>query len=220
MERTCTVVWARVDGDPGPTADLELLSEDERARAAWLQMPGDQRRYVAAAALLRRVVGAAVGIEPASLAVQRTCPRCGRPHGRPVVRGSGLHVSVTHAGNVAGVAVTAVGPVGLDVEAEGRALRLPRTAYLGPGEHAADDRAKVRYWTRKEAVVKATGDGVRAGLAGVLVSGPEEPARLREYPGRPGLAVVLQDLACVAGYAGSLAVLTDGIVDVAERVLG
>ena len=49
-----------------------------------------------------------------SLAFDRTC-RCGAPHGKPVLPG-GPGFSLSHAGDLVGVAVRPDGPVGLDVE--------------------------------------------------------------------------------------------------------
>jgi 4'-phosphopantetheinyl transferase len=43
----------------------------------------------------------------------------------------------------------------------------------------------LRYWTRKEAVLKATGDGLRVPMDELVVSAPEEAAELRSWRGRP-----------------------------------
>ena len=51
---------------------------------------------------------------PMRLAFDRTC-RCGAPHGKPVLPG-GPGFSLSHAGDLVGVAVRPDGPVGLDVE--------------------------------------------------------------------------------------------------------
>jgi hypothetical protein len=69
-------------------------------------------------------------------------------------------------------------------------------------------------------VVKATGEGVAAGLARVRVSRPDQAPRLLGYPGRPGLAAALYDLAPGPGHAGALCVLTRESPTVAERWYG
>jgi 4'-phosphopantetheinyl transferase len=73
--------------------------------------------------------------------VTRACPDCDRPHGKPLVPDTGLHVSVSHSGDLVAVAVTTAAPVGIDVELG---------SDLG--------------WCRWESVVKATGDGMRVPL--------------------------------------------------------
>jgi len=74
----------------------------------------------------------------------------------------------------------------------------------------------ITYWTRKEAVVKATGDGLAVPLREVLVSAPDAAPRLLAYPART-LTAVLRDLAPRPGYAAALAVLAAEPVAVRER---
>jgi 4'-phosphopantetheinyl transferase len=73
------------------------------------------------------------------------------------------------------------------------------------------------YWARKEALVKATGDGVAVPLGEVVVSPPGTPPRLLGYPRPGGLAAQLRDLSPDPGYVGALAVLGPGPLVVRER---
>ena len=73
------------------------------------------------------------------------------------------------------------------------------------------------YWTRKEALVKATGDGVTVPLREVVVSPPGTPPRVLGYPRQGGLAAQLRDLDPELGYVGALAVLSPRPVVVRER---
>jgi 4'-phosphopantetheinyl transferase len=61
------------------------------------------------------VLAHAVGRPAGALVFDRTC-RCGAQHGKPVLPG-GPGFSLTHAGDLVGVAVHPGGAVGLDVEA-------------------------------------------------------------------------------------------------------
>ena len=87
--------------------------------------------------------------------------------GKPVACGALLrHISIAHSGNLVAAAASAVGPVGIDVEYRDpdRDLnRLARAAY-GPAECQAVTRHGVsafyRTWTLREAIGKATGDGM------------------------------------------------------------
>ncbi len=206
------VWWAR----PGD-AYRELLDPVEVGRREALKQEADRDRFTTAAVLVRLVVAARTGLDPAAVPVRRDCPRCGRPHGRPVVDGYGLHLSVTHSGERVGVAVAGV-PVGLDVE-QVRPVRVAELARmaLGPGERAVDADGFFRYWTRKESAVKATGDGLTVPLTGVRVSPPDEPARLLGYPDRAGLVATMRDLDAGTGYAAALTVLAPEPVEVCVR---
>lgn len=201
-----------------PVADVAMLDDIERHRLRALRFEADRRRFLAAAALLRRVITREVGVPPHEVQIDRSCLSCGEPHGRPRVPGADLHVSVTHTADRVGVALTRVAPVGLDVEwVGGRILRHVTEHVLAADEHAADVAEFYRYWTRKEAVVKATGDGIGVGLTGVRVSAPHDPARLLSYPGVPHLRATLRDLTPGPGYLASVAVLTTRTLTVREN---
>jgi len=198
-----------------------VLSTAERDRLAGLRREIDQNRSAVGAVLLRLAAADRLGVEPAEVPVERHCPDCERPHGKPSLPGTGLYVSISHSGDRVAVAVTTAGPVGVDVEEIGAVdpAELARLV-LGPGESATTPELFLTYWTRKEAVVKATGDGLRAPLAEILVSGPDEPPRLLGYRGDSPPAAVLTDLDGGPGYRAALAVLTAGTVEVIERDAG
>jgi len=212
----CAVWWL----DPGPAVEpyLGLLDDVERDRMGALLRVEDRVRFAAAAALLRTVAGEATGTPPPAVRVDRACPDCARPHGRPTLPGTGLHASVSHSGARVVVALTAHGPVGVDVE-QARAIDHDGMAghVLGPDERAGDLTAFYRYWTRKESAVKATGDGLRVPLDQVRVSPPDQPARLLAYPGRPDLVATMADLAPGDGYLGAVTILAPGPVEVREH---
>lgn len=211
----CTVWWAV----PGPSPDpyLRRLDGVERDRVAALRRPADQARSGAAAALLRQVVAELCGGAPEHVHVDRACEQCGGQHGRPRLPGLDLHVSVSHSGDRVAVAVTADGPVGVDVERV-RSLDLDAVGrvVLGPGEVAGHPADFAVYWTRKESVVKATGEGLRVPLSQVLVTAPDEPPALRSYRGAP-LAASMSGLNPGAGYLGAVTVLSPAGVVVTEK---
>lgn len=95
-----------------------MLDDRERVRLKSLVRPADQGRFLVGAALVRVAVGAWLDIAPEAVVVDRTCPECGRQHGRPEIRGPGTElpqVSVSHSGVLIVVAL-AKRPVGIDVE--------------------------------------------------------------------------------------------------------
>jgi 4'-phosphopantetheinyl transferase len=152
--------------------------------------------------------------------VDRTCERCGRPHGRPSVVGPNLDVSVSHSGDLALVAVADGVRVGVDIELIRPFEFVSLMDHVcDPSERAGvtDGAAFLRQWTRKEAVVKATGDGMRVPLREVVLAPPDASPRLLRYPGRPGLRATVRDLAITDGYAAAVAVLSEAPVRVELR---
>lgn len=217
------VWWAR-PADAGP-AHLDLLSDAERQRRAALRRPEDQARQTTAAALLRVAAGRELGQAPHSVRVERACPDCAVPHGRPVLPGTGLHVSVSHSGDRIAVVLGRGGPLGVDVEhaaPERDVAGLSRLA-LSPAELARgvpDQVGFYTYWTRKESVLKATGDGLRVAMTRIEVSAPHEPPRLHHYDGRPEVVAgsSMYTLSPGTGYQAALTVLdVAGPVEVVER---
>jgi 4'-phosphopantetheinyl transferase len=204
----CQVWWVRAD-DARPEHD-ELLAPADLARRARLRRELDRRRVTAATATLRLLLGAHRGLAPADLAIDRTCRSCGEPHGRPRLRG-GPEFSVSHAGDRAVVAL-AVGPaIGVDAERVARiadhGLADLSEFMLAPEERTAQPVtawALAMYWVRKEAVVKATGEGLARELVRVVVSPPSSPARVLSAHAGP---VSLCDLHAPPGLAAALAVL-------------
>jgi 4'-phosphopantetheinyl transferase len=77
---------------------------------------------------------------------------------------------------------------------------------LGGSDRAA---GLLAYWTRKEAVVKATGEGLRVPLTDLHVSAPDQSPRLLAWYGRPELTGRLQlhALNPGPGYAACLALI-------------
>jgi len=87
--------------------------------------------------------------------------------GKPIVCGASMrHISIAHTGNLVAAAASAIGPVGIDVEHRDPARDLNRLALaaFGPAECQAvashGVSAFYRVWTLREAISKATGDGM------------------------------------------------------------
>ncbi|NBE54277.1 4'-phosphopantetheinyl transferase superfamily protein [Streptomyces sp. YC537] len=202
------LVDARHPGEPDGRA---LLDAEERARAERLRRPADRRLYIAAHVLLRRLLGARLDRDPAGIRyVREPCPGCGAPHGRPAVPGAPVHFSLSHSGDLALIAL-ADRPVGVDLEAlADPALVNDVSRTLHPREReeltslpegTSRVEAFTRCWTRKEAYLKGTGEGITGeGLVGTLVGTGEVPVA------PPGWT--LTDVRVGEGYAGACSVRT------------
>lgn len=185
-------VWrVRLD-PPGELQDeWELLSESERGRARRLVQEHHRRRFVAAHASLRRILAGYTARPARELAFTTG------PHGKPALaqpdRSSrpSLEFNLSHSADLALVAVAWARPVGVDLERWEREmdhLELARR-FFSPAECAslealAERRDDVVHgffaaWSRKEAYLKARGEGVMRGLHHFDVTlAPGEPARL------------------------------------------
>ena len=164
-------VW-RVDLAAGGQPLEGLLSTEELARAHRFHRPDDRRRYVAAHGALRRLLGRYVGAEPDRL---RFCSSAG---GKPrLVFEAGqppLRFNLSHSAELALVGVACDREIGVDVERIRPELATGEIAgrFFAPGEAAtlctlpkeAQAEAFFACWTRKEAYVKARGDGITRGL--------------------------------------------------------
>ena len=193
-----TIVWWAAPVAPAEAPGLvALLDGHERDRLHRFRRPADQARYLAAHALVRLVLADDAGRPADALVFDRTC-RCGAQHGKPVLPG-GPGFSLTHAGDLVGVAVHPGGAVGLDVEQVRELTDLAAMVahVCSPQETAPDADAFFTLWTRKEALLKAVGTGlatpmsaITLGPAGVLGwvgdDAPREPLWLRDLHPSPG----------------------------------
>ncbi len=153
-----------------------MLDGSERARAARFRRAEDRASYVAAHALLRRMLS---DVAPVAVTAWRFRP--GR-FGKPLIDGPqaalGLQFSLSHT---RGCVACAVGfqPVGIDVEQAGRVVEPgvaerffapDEIAFLRRAAPAARGRVFVALWTLKEAFLKATGEGLRRELSSFAIS--------------------------------------------------
>jgi len=172
-----------------------LLSAGERQRAARFAFDRDRRRYIAARALLRRLLGERLGERPE--AIEFVYGRRGKPALAPRFAGSGLHFNLSHCDDVAVYAFARAREVGVDIEkvrpipdADEIAKRFfSRRENLAYRALAAADRGPGFFncWTRKEAFIKALGHGLHLPLGSFDVSlAPGEPARILRVGPRRG----------------------------------
>lgn len=210
----CDIWFARVQ-DAG-RFPLNLLSADERARCERYRFDTDRHRFLAGCAMTRLYLGDRLGVEAASIEIDRTCPRCGADHGKPHLPGSTWQYSISHSGDFVAVAFSEGTDVGLDIEVDS----APRSrdvwqAVLSPAElevldgvdFGERDHAFLRFWTRKEAALKATARGLTVEPRLLEVSAPAMAAAVTRWPAE--LAAVplpsLCDLDFLPGHVAALA---------------
>jgi len=204
-------VWRlRVDDPASARPRRDLLSLDERERADRFRFERDAACFTIARAHLRQFLGRAVGV-PAT-AIRFRYGVAGKPS---LEREGAPSFSVSHSGAFALIALTALGPIGVDVERIGRLAPGDPASYFSDAEVRSwqslpldeQPRAFFRGWTRKEAYLKARGDGLGFGLQRFAVSiGPDEPPRLLWVQGEPDepRRWDLRDLPVDPDYSGAI----------------
>lgn len=184
----------------------ELLSGEEISRAGKYRFEEDRCRFILARCMLRTVLATCSGCEPRNIAFEPG------PDGKPRLQDeppAGLHFNLSHSGDVTVVAVALGKEVGVDVEIVRAPVQWADAVrrYLAPGELALIDgldglalaKAFYRTWTRKEALLKATGEG----LCGL---GPELDLSAGSDFQRMGKSWHVTDLCLMPDYAAALAV--------------
>lgn len=182
-------IWrAWLDVPPELLNELgSALAPDERARAARFRRERDRCRYAAGRGILRALLARYLGVAPEEPAFRYGA------HGRPELAGqvedAGLRFNLSHSDGLALYAFARGRDVGIDVEAvrdDVATLKLARR-FFSPAESAAlqrlreEDRTEGFFacWTRKEAFLKARGDGLSLPLDSFEVTlAPGEPAAL------------------------------------------
>ncbi len=193
----------------------DTLSQDERERARRLKIPRHRERFTAARGILRHILGRYLRTPPGDI-------RFGLgPHGKPFLQypaSPALHFNVAHSQHVAVYAVSGDCEVGIDLEG-GRNhadYRMLAERICSPEEFTmfqalpqAEQRAAfLTCWTRKEALVKATGKGLVFPLKHLTVSfTPDDPPRILHVrePSADVAHWALVDLPLETGFRGALA---------------
>lgn len=174
------------------------LAPQEHARAARFGREELRRRYIIGRATLRWTLGRALDMTPDEVPIVRGA------RGRPALGvDAGLDFNISHTEGVAFIGLSRSGRIGVDVErlerdvnADGLARKFLTRAEqvaLAALDDAARRRRFLRYWTCKEAMSKATGDGLSAPFRRLEVTiaetiglsagpPPYEPSRWRLYP--------------------------------------
>jgi 4'-phosphopantetheinyl transferase len=212
-------VW-RADLEQSPElirAHLASLSTDERQRADRYRFDRDRLHFIAARGVLRDLVGRYVGCPPAG--VSFSYGRYGKPGLVGAAGAARLAFNVSHSHGVALYAFTRGAEVGLDVEfiREDVACLEVAERTFSPDEVAAlralpaESRVAAFFdcWVRKEAYVKARGEGLSHDLRGFTVSlAPGATTALLATSDGPSEAMrwSLSELPVGKGYAGALAV--------------
>lgn len=192
------------------------LAPDEQKRADRFYFQRDRRRFITAHGVLRDILGRYLNMAPRYLSFLYSS------HGKPALAwesgGNAIRFNMSHSRGVALYAVTRDREVGIDLEFIRRDLGADQiaerffsrreTATLRALPTPLREYAFFLCWTRKEAYIKARGDGLSLPLDHFDVSLiPGEPAALlNTHPDSDeALGWSLEDLQLASDYVAALA---------------
>ena len=159
------VWWLSLSGaEPQVEAALAALTSDERERALRFHFARDRRRFVVARTAVRLVLGEYTGLTP--LQVPLRLSDSGKPY---LADRSDLHFNLSHCED-RGVLAVSRRPCGIDLERirdVPEALEIAQRLFTATENRALRETSSrerpaafLRCWTRKEAFVKARGEGL------------------------------------------------------------
>jgi 4'-phosphopantetheinyl transferase len=209
-------VWSASTDERAPRADeLAALTPEERQRAASFRFDKDRAQYVLGKRMLRSVLARALELDQVDVRFEPG------PFGKPALAGPAAGTDITfnlsHSGRWVLCALARGRRVGVDVEREregmeyvGLAERFfcPREiGLLTTGPDPETRRLFFKYWTLKEAYLKAEGSGLSISLTAMdasqvpddLLAEPVAP-----YEDRPR-GILVQRLPAAPGYAAAVA---------------
>ena len=209
-------VWIRTLQVSSATegACYELLTSEERERAARYRLGRPRNDFIVTRGTLRFLLARYVGVTPQELSFRYS------KHGKPLLdRKSDLRFNVSHTDGLALIAFVRAREIGVDIEKINAApdvRKLAERFFSVRERHALESlsgeelqAAFFRCWTRKEAYVKARGEGLSLPLHQFDVSAaPNEARALLATRPDPSEAArwTLQDLPVNRGYVAALAV--------------
>jgi len=217
-------VWRVVLDDlaTGGRPAAGVLSPAEREQAQRFHFDKDRRQYVVSHTALREILGGYLATDPACLRFERSSRR--KPELAPEFAPPQLRFNLSHTRGMALIAVTLQRDVGVDVEFVHRVVEAEPIAerFFSPAENVqlrrlpAGQRQQAFFtcWTRREAYLKATGEGIAESLDQLEVTfSPSEPARLVSVRGDRQAAAQWQLEALSPGpdYVAALAVRGQGL---------
>ncbi|WP_433772070.1 4'-phosphopantetheinyl transferase Sfp [Bacillus wiedmannii] len=225
-ENDCQIWWARI-------SDLQswhynLLNDVEKEKANSYHHSADRERFIIGCVISRLVLGKVLSMSPVQVPIDRMCPVCKLQHGRPQLPEGMPQLSISHSGDWVVVAFTKSAPVGVDVEqmnpnidvmkmAEGvlTDIEIAQVMKL-PNEQKIE--GFLTYWTRKEAVLKATGEGLLIPPVHITVSAPNDPPKLLNFNDRQELVehTVMEDVSPCLDYMASVAIFSAEVTEITQ----
>jgi 4'-phosphopantetheinyl transferase len=194
-------------------ACYRLLSNEEQERARRFRVERPRNDFVLTRGTLRSLLGQYLGCTPPEIRF------CYALHGKPALEGNDLCFNVSHTHGLGLMAFAKRRAIGVDVENLRRETQVEQLAERFFSKRERDELKRLsgdelraaffRCWTRKEAYVKARGEGLSLPLDqfDVSVAPGESRALLATRPDSSEAGRwILRDVATRPGYSAALAV--------------
>jgi 4'-phosphopantetheinyl transferase len=198
---------------------LELLSPDEKNRAKKFRFAKDSQNFIVARGILRLLIGKYLGISPAEISFQYS--EFGKPS---IANNNSLRFNISHSQNIALFAFTKKFNIGIDVEFVNPNIEVKEiaTSFFSTNEiknllALPEKQQTIGFfycWTRKEAFIKAVGEGLSFPLDKFEVSlEPNKPAKLlaTDWQSKDVSKWSIYSLSPEANFVGSLVI--EGLVE-------
>ncbi|MEP7279706.1 MAG: 4'-phosphopantetheinyl transferase superfamily protein [Bacteroidota bacterium] len=206
--------------EPQMKGILEILSTDEVQRAGRFRFEKDKKRFIAARGILRQILAGYLKMTAQQLRFEYTS------FGKPVLAKNSdfdnIYFNLSHSDAYALYAFTRHRNVGIDIELIRNDAAVYQIAqkFFSPGEVSSLESTNknklhdifFQYWTRKEAIVKAKGEGISSPLEKVnvsLIDGKVLSPVLLPGDGNENRSWYVKDLFPCAGYVAAIAVEGD-----------
>lgn len=192
----------------------EVLSAAEREKADKFLLADQTERYIVCRGAVRQILAGYLETVPQQLTL------ASGKYGKPQLENhDSFWFNITHSGDLAVLAVSSIGEVGVDIEQVRQIRGLPRMVdrCLAAVERpdvlrlpsAEQDRQFLRYWTHKEAYLKTFGVGIRRPLEKIEMDLTAPPTRrvvnhFGHFPEEPAASIT--EFCPAEGYVGAISV--------------
>lgn len=198
MKKELIPGWVYVWSTPLSAAAVELetiLNETETRRYRSYRKQADRKRALLSFGLLRLLLSCFLEKHPEEVQISRECPHCRKPHGKPrVLEKHPIEVNISHSGDWVLTALTLDHPIGIDIEKRtsdhhskdlvSRVLSVEEHKEWEKLSELEKEVAFFQYWTQKEAILKATGDGLTVPMTNLTVSRKRDIPQLAGWHGQ------------------------------------
>ncbi len=191
--------------------DEQLLSSDEIARATRFHQPDHVLRFKTAHIALRLLLGYSATSDPAALRFTKghhNKPKLEKPEN------TDIQFNLSYTENQVMIGLNRVHPIGVDIEWLHRPLDIEsmldacfsadEVAFIGAKKEEMHDRF-FTLWTRKEAILKLTGEGIGEHLPHFEVLDGIYRAKKQLIGGQPPDTVYLYSFSVMDGFLGCFA---------------
>lgn len=198
----------------------KILSHAELARSSRFHFQIDSIRYKVSRVVAKVLLSKVLSIKPSNIELQLN------DYGKPklIAKSNNIFFNVSHSANLGLIAITDIGPIGIDVERYRKKMLAEKFArrFFSESEvkeyldlpHGQKEEGFFNCWTRKEAFIKALGLGLAMPLKDFDVTlTPGEVSQLIEVRNRKEQAAgwLLKNIPLKEDYAAAFSINANNV---------